>query len=112
MANKNATLNYAYGKTEGITCEVLDATSSDTVVIPIKREQCMGVILTNKGTSKVTATIKAGNRYAAALGDVSIEVNGSSQVLVPLNDTARYMQEDGNIHLTTTGALTVNAFVI
>jgi len=112
MANKNATLNYAYGINKGVVCEELTLSAGDIAIIPLKREQRMAVAIKNTSSSDVTVTVKAGNRYASALGDVETVVAASKTIVIPLNDTARYMQEDGKIHIKVSGAATLNAFVV
>ena len=116
MADVKKEYIYAVGKDNGASGDAISAAASDTYYIPMKREQSMGLVVTNAGSSSANIVLKAGTEYKKSLGDNTIAVANGKTVVIPLYDSARYKigsgAHAGSFAFTVSAALTVVPFVI
>ena len=115
MAETKKALIYAAGMDNGATGDIITTNATDTFLVPMKREQSMGLAIVG-GSSAAKITLKAGTEYKKSLGDNTIDIPASKAVVIPLYDSARYKIGTGDnagcIAFTTTAAVSVIPFVI
>lgn len=116
MADIKKDLIYAAGTDNGAAGDKITTASGNTYYIPMKREQSMGLVVTNAGSSSANIVLKAGTEYKKSLGDNTIAVANGKTVVIPLYDSARYKigsgEHAGTFAFTVSAALTVVPFVI
>ncbi len=116
MADVKKDFIYAVGMDGGASGQAISATTGNTYLIPMKREQGMGLVVINGGSSSVNVTVKAGTEYKKSLGDNVVAVAAGEVAVIPLFDSARYLigngENAGCCAITVSGAVSIVPFVI
>lgn len=76
------------------------------------KNNSLAIVIENTATSAMTATLKAGEKQNAVLGDSSIPLPASSAVTLRIRDLARYERKDGSLYFDFGTGFTGNIYAI
>lgn len=114
MANTTV-VNSTLSKTDGLNVKIGQGTAIDTgnthIITPTGPLEEMIILITNTEASTNVVTVKAGDNppaMSAGQGDLVLTANAATtgHIIVPPLESARFLQNDGTLHLTVEAGMT------